>query len=158
MICHSYPKEDTWYSSQDSIFVSSPLRTGNGKRTKVDDQWHELQWQHDQWRFDLKGTIVVKTWSQQGTLLVNSSFEHKNYHHLKRLLLQLSASTSTVDSLGDIMVGPPAKGTRFLVTVLRRPFKCLSVSTPVEITSFSENSGAHSALPAKKLEINHWSI
>ena len=28
-----------------------------------------------------EGKNVVKIWSQRGTILVSSSFEHKNYHH-----------------------------------------------------------------------------
>ena len=37
---------------------------------------------------------VVKTWSQHGTLLVNSSFEHKYYH---RQIPALKAPSSNLD-------------------------------------------------------------
>ena len=61
--------------------MPSPLHTRNGIRTQIDAQWQELQWQQDQPRIDLKGTNVVKTWSEQGSILVNSSFEHTDYHY-----------------------------------------------------------------------------
>ena len=40
---------------------------------------------------------------------------------IKCPLQQLPAPTSTVDSLRDIMLGPPANGTRLLVTTCGAP-------------------------------------
>ena len=73
--------ENTNYSLRETAVVLSPPRKQSDTKTPTDDQWHELQWQQDRWRTDLKGTSVVEIWSQRGIILVNSSFEHKYYHH-----------------------------------------------------------------------------
>ena len=75
------PKESTYCLSEDPKFVSCPLHARNGIRAQVDAQWRESQWQQNQRRIDLKGIKVVKTWRQKGTILGNSSFEHKSSHH-----------------------------------------------------------------------------
>ena len=73
--------EDTNYSSRETATERSPPRKRSDTRTPSDDQWHESQWQRDRSRTDLQRRNIVRTWSQLGTLLVNSSFEHKIYHH-----------------------------------------------------------------------------
>ena len=69
-------KKDTSSLNQTTPWNTQPLNT-----TIEYDQWHELQWQLDRWRTDLKKHKYVKIWSQHGTILVNSSFEHNYYHH-----------------------------------------------------------------------------
>ena len=60
---------------------------------------------------------VVKTWSQHGTILVNSSFEHKYYHHQMPALIAPCSNLDCGQPQGD-HVGPPANGTRLLVTTM----------------------------------------
>ena len=79
--------EDTNYSSRETATELSPPRKWSDTRTPSDDQWHESQWQRDRSRTDLQRRNMVRTWSQLGTILVNSSFEHKNYHHQMHALI-----------------------------------------------------------------------
>ena len=72
---------NTNFSSMEITIILSLPRKRSDTRTPSDDKWHESQWRQDRWRIDLKGTSMVKIWSQHGTILVNSSFEHKYYHH-----------------------------------------------------------------------------
>ena len=65
----------------ETTLVLSPPQNRSDTNTSSDDHWHESQWQQHRWRTDLKGTNVVKTWSQHGTILVKTSFEHKYYHY-----------------------------------------------------------------------------
>ena len=59
-------------------------RKWSATKTVSYDQWHESQWQQDRRHTDLKGTNVVKKWSQQLTIKVESSFEHKSHYHQTR--------------------------------------------------------------------------
>ena len=79
--------EDTNYSSRDTATELSPPRNWSETTTLSDAQWHESQWQRDRSRTDLQRRNMVRTCSQLGTILVNSSFEHKNYHHQMPVLI-----------------------------------------------------------------------
>ena len=92
----------------------SPPRKRSDTKTPSDDQWHKSQWQQDRWLADLKGANMVKIWSQQGTILKNSSVEHNYYHH------QTSAPTTSVSNL-DCVQPQGCNRTKFLVTTRWRP-------------------------------------
>ena len=93
---------------------------------------------------------MVKTWSQLRTILVNSSFEAqelpssnaRSSSSLLRFRLWTASGTSCW--------GPPAKGTRLLVTTMWRPLNCPSVSTPVDTSSVPDIAGIVSASPGNK--------
>ena len=69
--------ENTNYSSRETPVVLSPPHKPSDITTPFDDQWHESQWQLIGHELIYKERNVVKTRSQHGTILVNSSFEHK---------------------------------------------------------------------------------
>ena len=73
--------EKTNYSLKETAVVLSPHHERTDTRTQCDDQGHESQWQQDRSRIDPKSKNMVRTWSQHGTILVNSSFAHNYYHH-----------------------------------------------------------------------------
>ena len=109
--------EDTTYSSRETTTELPPPRKRSDTRTPSDDQWHESQWQRDRSRTDLQRSNMVRTWSQLGAILVNSSFEHKNYHHQMPALIAPCSDIDCGQSQG-IMLEPPANGTRLLVTTI----------------------------------------
>ena len=80
-LLNSNKAEDTNYSSRETATEFSPPRKRSDTRTPSDDHWHESHWQRDRSRADLQRRNMVRTWSQLGTILVNSSFEHNIYHH-----------------------------------------------------------------------------
>ena len=98
---------------------------------------------------------MVKTWSQLGTIVVNSSCEHKNYHHQMPALIAPCSNPDCGQPQGH-HAAPPANGTRLLVTTMWRPLNCPSVSTPVDTSSFPETPGIVSASPKNNQGMNHW--
>ena len=144
--------EKTDCSLRETAVVFSPPHKWSDTGTPFDDQWHELQWQQDRWRTDLKGKNVAKIWSQHGTILVNF-FLNTIITLIKRPLQQFPAPTLIVDSLRDIVLGPPANGTRLLLATMWRPLNCPSVSTPVDASSIRELF-RHRLL--KKQEMSNW--
>ena len=74
--------ENTNYSLKETATEPSPPHKRSNTMKLFGGQWHESRWRRDRSRTDLKQKENHgKTWSQHGTILVNSSFEHKNYHH-----------------------------------------------------------------------------
>ena len=66
--------EITNYSIRESAVVLSPPRKRSDIRTPSADQWHEIQWQQDRSRIDLKGKkcgkILESTWSNTSKFLI----------------------------------------------------------------------------------------
>ena len=64
----------TNYSLRETAVVLSPPHKRSDTRTRSDDHWHELQWQQDRWRTDLKGTKCGKnlesTWNNTINFLI----------------------------------------------------------------------------------------
>ena len=80
---------------------------------------------------------------------------HTKITIIKRLLQQLSTSTSIVKGLWDVMLGAPVNGTRSMVTKTWRPFNWPSVSTPVERSSSPDITGKDSESPGNRRKISH---
>ena len=92
---------------------------------------------------------MVKTWSQLGTIIVNSSFRAQELPssnaRSNSSLLWLRLWTASGTSYWD----PPAYGTRLLVTTMWRLLNCPSVSTPVDTSSVPDTPGIVSTSPKK---------
>ena len=146
--------EDTKYSSRETATELSPPRKRSDTRTPSDDQWHESQWQRDRSRTDLQTRNRVRTWSQLGTILVNSSFEHKNYHHQMHALIAPCSDRDCGQPQGH-HAGAPSQRYQVPGNNDVTPINCPSVSTPVDTTSFPETPGIVSATPENKHGMSH---
>ena len=73
----------------------------------------------------------------------------------RRLLQEVSASTSNVDNLKDIMLGPPSQRYQARGNNTVTPLNCPSVSTPEDATSFPETPGIVSASHGNKQKLSH---
>ena len=148
--------ENTNYTSRETAVVLSPPQKRTDIGTPSDDQRHESQWQRDRSRIDLQrnkcGINLEPTWNNNSKFLIWAlvlpSWNACSNCYLLRPRLWTAPGTSCW--------GPPANGTRLLVTTMWRSLNCPSVSTPVDTPSFPETPGIVSASPGNKQGMSHW--
>ena len=144
--------ENTNYSSRETSNVLTPPHKRSDIRKPSDDQWHESQWQRDRSRIDLQrkkgGKNLEPTSNKTSRFLIWAQVLPWSNACCNSSLLRPRLWTTS----GTSCWGPPANGTRLLLTTMWRPLNCPSVSTPVDTSSFPETPGIVSASPKMNSE------
>ena len=113
--------EITNYSSREAAVALSPPHKRSETRTPSDDQWHESQWQPDRSRTDLQrrkyGKNLEPTWNNTSKFFIWAQKLPSSNARSNSSLLQPRLWTAS----GTSCWGPPANGTRLLVTTIWRP-------------------------------------